>query len=300
MSNFLRKCTRSGVLLLPGTCLFAASAFGIVRRHDVSDMRYQVARQAIPALVDLPYEGHGTLIAPSWVVTAAHAVSYMQGHPKDRFVTIDGRRRAVSRIVVYPGFTAAAPGWKKMFEPLFDKKVSFDAPAWKKRYDAAMGQMRDIALLELKEPVSDVMPMPFYTGSAEAGKIAEIFGEGATGTDLTGAPDDAPHRGALRRAENRITSANGPWLRYVFDCGAGALPLEGVIAGGDSGGPVLIKAGGKWILAGVTHGLDGSLDDVLATRAGTFKLGVCGQTFASTRVSFFAKWIDGTMRAARR
>ena len=41
-------------------------------------------------LADLPYEGHGALIAPSWVVTAAHAVQYMQDHPNERFVTIGG------------------------------------------------------------------------------------------------------------------------------------------------------------------------------------------------------------------
>ncbi|GAA4764831.1 hypothetical protein GCM10023219_06980 [Stakelama sediminis] len=266
-------------------------ASAIVRRHDVPDARYRIDPQAIPALADLPYEGHGALIAPSWVVTAAHAVRYMKDYPKDWFVTIHGKRRAVAHIIVYPGFEAAALAWQAMFKPLFDKTSSFDSVAWMKQYKAAMANMRDIALLELKDPVSDVRPMPFYTGSAEVGQVAQIFGKGATGTDQTGAPANAPHRGALRRAENRITDAHGPWLRYVFDCGSRALPLEGVIAGGDSGGPVLIKVDGKWMLAGVTHGLDGSSADVAATRAGIFKQGVCGQTFASTRISFFTKWI---------
>jgi hypothetical protein len=39
-------------------------------------------------------------------------------------------------------------------------------------------------------------------------------------------------------------------------------------SGGDSGGPVLINVDGKWTLAGLAHGLDGSIRDVLATRAG--------------------------------
>jgi hypothetical protein len=124
-----------------------------------------------------------------------------------------------------------------------------------------------------------------------------VFGEGATGTEITGAADNAPHRGDLRRARNRITQADGPWIRYVFDCGADALPLEGVMGGGDSGGPVLIKVDGKWTLAGLAHGLDGSIQDVLATRAGSLKQGLCGQTFASTRVSFFAHWIADTIKA---
>ncbi|MEO1968500.1 MAG: trypsin-like serine protease [Sphingomonadaceae bacterium] len=275
-----------------GICsVLSAPASAIVRRNDVSDTRYRVDPQAIPALADLPYEGHGTLIAPTWVVTAAHAVRYMKDHPKDWFVTINGKRRAVARIILYPGYEKSASAWKAMFKPLFDKNNVFDEAAWMKKYRVAMSDMRDIALLELKAPVSDVKQLSYYTGSAEIGAVAEIIGKGATGTDLTGAPDNAPHRGELREAENRITDANGPWLRYVFDCGTNALPLEGVIAGGDSGGPVLIKFDGKWTLAGVTHGLDGSLADVRAVRAGTFKQGVCGQTFASKRISFFAEWI---------
>jgi hypothetical protein len=277
--------------------LVSSPASGIVRRHDVSDAQYRVAPQSIPALVDLPYEGHGALIAPRWVVTAAHAVSFMRDNPDDWCVTINGKRRIVVRIIQYPDYAASEQAWKAMFKPLFDKNAPFDAAAWKKDYDGAMSRMHDIALLELKDPVSDVKPMPYYTGSAEAGKVVNLFGAGATGTDVTGVPDDAPHRGVLRRAENRITSADGQWLRYVFDCGAQALPLEGVIAGGDSGGPAMMEVDGRWTLVGLTHGLDGSLADSVATRAGTFKQGTCGQTFASTRVSFFANWITETMRS---
>lgn len=272
----------------------SGSAHAIVRRHDVSDSKYRVKSQSVPWLVNLPTEGHGALINPRWVVTAAHAVSDMRDQPGGRFVIISGRRRIVSQIVVYPDYDASTVGWKNLFKGI----GSGDAAAWIKRYNAAMASMHDIALLELKSPVSDVKPVPYYTGSAEAGQVAELFGEGATGTDLTGVPDNAPHRGALRRAQNRITKADGPWIRYVFNCNADALPLEGVIGGGDSGGPVLINVNGVWTLAGLTHGFDGSIKDVMATRAGTFKQGVCGQTFASTRVSFFAHWIAETISSS--
>ena len=47
-------------------CLLAISlpAYGIVIRHDVDDSKYRVATTEFPALVDLPGEGHGILIAP--------------------------------------------------------------------------------------------------------------------------------------------------------------------------------------------------------------------------------------------
>jgi hypothetical protein len=285
-----------GIALLCGSAIWT-SAFAIVRRHDVDDARYRVSQASIPALADLPHEGHGELIAPSWVVTAAHAVSDMQSHPEERYVTINHKRRAVARIIVHPDYPAAASAWTEMFKPLLSRQQPFDAIAWKKQYDAAMSRMHDIALIELKAPVRDVSPMPYYSGSAETGQRAEIFGEGATGTDVTGAPDNAPHRGLLRRAENRIVSADGPWLRYVFDCGAEALPLEGVIGSGDSGGPVLIKVKGQWTLAGITHGLDGSLRDVQALEAGKFSQGLCGQTFASARLSYFADWIASNIHS---
>jgi hypothetical protein len=268
------------------------AAHAVVIRHGVADSRYLVPEKSIPSLVSLPSEGHGALIAARWVVTVAHAVIDMRARaPGDRYVTINNKRREVVRIVLYPDYETSSEARKKMFEQV----KSGDPAEWKKRYDQSMASMRDIALVELKYPVADVLPMPIYRGTAESGNIAEIYGAGATGTDLTGAPDSAPHRGMLRRAENRITNASGPWLRYVFDCDATALPLEGALGGGDSGGPLLIKSAGRWTLAGLTHGLDGSLEDVLHLRAGDLRQGVCGQTFANTRLSFFAQWIDETI-----
>jgi len=215
----------------------------------------------------------------------------MRDHPKDWFVLIRGQRRVVSRIVIYPDYEAATVGWKELFKEI----NSGDVTAWVKRYDAAMASMHDIGLLELQDPVSDAAPVPYYTGSAEAGQVAELFGDGATGTDITAIPDKAPHRGQWRRAQNRITKADGPWIRYVFDCNSDALPLEGVIGFGDSGGPVVISVNGIWTLAGLAHGLDGTFKEALAVRAGAFKQGLCGQTFASARVSFFAHWIAETV-----
>ncbi len=289
------KRHREGYIVAPclalSLLLIGRSANAIVIRHDVPDARYLVSPQSLPALVDLPFEGHGTLIASHWVVTAAHAVNFMKSHAEARYVTINGKRRDVAKIILYPDYEVSSEAWKK----LFDQLKSGDAVAWKQRYDDAMASMHDIALLELKEPVEDVSPIALYRGSAESGQVVEIYGAGATGTDVSGAPDTADHRGALRRAENRITHASGPWIRYVFDCDPSALPLEGAIAGGDSGGPLLIKAHGQWVLLGITHGLDGSLDDVRHARNGDLRQGVCGQTFASTRVSFYARWIDETI-----
>jgi len=83
------------------------TAVAIVIRHDVDASRYQAHETEFPALVDLPHEGHGVLIAPQWIVTAAHAT---QWHPVDE-VMLNGRCRTVERLFVHPGY-------KKLLEEL--------------------------------------------------------------------------------------------------------------------------------------------------------------------------------------
>jgi hypothetical protein len=254
---------RSLLLFLP----FVASARAIVIREGVPDPTYLAPANEFPALADLPGKGHGTLIRKQWVVTAAHAVH--ERFPES--VTIARKRRRVAETTLHPDFKRVPP-----------PEMKGDAA----RLISTYTQMRDIALLRLIAPIEDVKPAELYRSTDEVGKLVTLYGKGATGNGATGEYANSPHHGLLRRARNRIISAKDQWLAYAFDCSSSAPPSEGVIGSGDSGGPVLVQAGGFQKLAGVTSwkSWEGDLKD--------FRAGVCGQMFYCSRISHYAEWID--------
>jgi len=250
----------------------SAPAGALILRHDVDDARYQVPVTEFRALVDLPHEAHGVLIAPQWVVTAAHATQWHE-HPIEA-VTLNGTSRKVERVVVHPGF-----------KPLPAELLSGDAaPAM--RWQAASD---DIALIKLAEPVTDVTPVAIHRAGDEMGKLVKLLGKGATGNGRDGQDPHSPHRTQLRRAFNLVTVADTRWLGYRFDAPGAAHPLEGMVGSGDSGGPMLLEVDGEWHLAGLASWTyyEG---DVAAYRAGVY-----GLSSRYLRISRYAAWIDDVL-----
>ncbi|HEL3863253.1 TPA: trypsin-like serine protease [Stenotrophomonas maltophilia] len=261
------------LFLMLVTVPFAAGA--IVIRDDVDDARYRIDGSAFPALADLPGEGHGVLIAPRWVVTAAHAAP-MDGMGGE--VTVGGRNYAVERVYLHPGF-------RPMPAALGEEALATGSAG---KIHAFLAASDDIALIRLATPVADVEPVALYRGAGEVAQVATLIGKGATGNGAEGLIPGGSHRTTLRRAFNAITGGNDRYLWYRFDPPPRALPLEGVLGNGDSGGPLVINVQDHWQLAGL-----GSW--ITAVPEHALEAGFYGQVVFNVRISRYAGWIDRVM-----
>lgn len=272
-------------------CLLAVSstAGAVITRADVDDAKYRVPASTFPALADLPDEGHGVLIAPRWVVTAAHAAP-MQMKGMDCDVSIGGVARRVKRVVIYPGY-------KKLPNEIVTEAL---ASGDLSKISAFLAASNDIALIELASPVTDVTPVPLYRGNQEVGMTAELMGKGATGHGDKGQDPGSSHRTVLRRAFNVIVAADDRYVSYRFDAPPAALQLEGITGSGDSGGPLFIGEGNSTQLIGLASWSRYPPDHPFWKTwnpSRPFVEGLYGVVVNAVRVSSYAKWIDGVMSA---
>ncbi|HED4875068.1 TPA: trypsin-like serine protease [Stenotrophomonas maltophilia] len=259
--------------------LFAAlplAAGAVVIRDDVDDARYRIEGSAFPALADMPGEGHGVLIDPRWVVTAAHAAP-MEG--MGATITINGSAYGVERVFLHPGY-------RSMPEALGREALATGNPSGIHAFLAASD---DIALIRLATPVDGVRPVALYRGAAEVTQVVALIGKGATGNGAAGQLPDSPHRTSLRRAYNAVTGGNERYIWYRFDPPPHGLPLEGVLGSGDSGGPLVVNAHGTWQLVGL-----GSW--ITAVPEHALEAGFYGQMVHNVRVSRYVEWIEAVMR----
>jgi Ser/Thr protein kinase RdoA (MazF antagonist) len=191
----------------------------MIIRHDLPDADSLVDERDWPGVITFfDGDGAGSLVAPTWILTAAHTARNI---PSAHEVVIAGERYQVARVVLHP----------------------------ESRDGEAFFTSVDLTLVELARPVHGVTPFGLYTDQDEVGQEVLLLGRGDYGNGLVGV-QGVDHR--LRRVTNRIDTVDECWLAFRFDAPPDGTQFEGVGGEGDSGGPALIEREGRWLIAGVS------------------------------------------------
>jgi hypothetical protein len=225
------------------------------------------------------FAASGVLIAPGWVLTAAHVTS---GATSLKFFLDSGG-----------SWTSFTDGTRS--------GVAADRAYTYSKWSGNLGQGYDIGLFHLASNAGCLsggacQTAIRYTGTGELGQIGTEVGFGKTGTGSTGATTfDGLKRAGTNSVDAFYNTPGNPKriLLADFDSGkssdnsfgsSGQTGMESIIAPGDSGGGLFEAFGGINYLVGITSfdwaRLDGVTDSDYGDVAGW------------TRVEIFNSWID--------
>jgi hypothetical protein len=220
-------------------------AGAILIRADRDDEEYRELATRYPAAVGLGVvEGTGVLIAPRWLLTAAHQGAALR----------------------------AAKGALRIGNASHEIQEVFVHPDWRPGGDA------DLALVLLRTPVAEREAAPIYRLSGEAGEAARIVGTGATGRigDRTPKTDGAA-RAAINTVDRVAARTFGLRLKGPED----ASDLQGALAPGDGGAPAFLEVGGRILVAGIASRTEDTNGDGVAGSVGDWEVYTRVSAFAA-------------------
>lgn len=206
----------------------------------------------------------GSLISPTWVVTAAHCLEKVKAgsiHVVSQVTNLKndrGQNTTVKRIIMHPQFNS--------------KTVT-----------------NDIALLQLQKPITNVKTLALINGSSLLVNMsASVIGWGALSQSDSNAsryPEFLSHAGLPIISNNVCKQAmdNNTPITDTLLC-AGFNNARTDTCQGDSGGPLVVKLNNQWYLAGITS---------WGSPVGCATPGFYG---VYTRVSKYVSYINSTIK----
>lgn len=222
------------------TLIAIPQAHGIVIRDDVSDRKYQELGEQYSSSVAYIGGCVATLVEQYWLLTAAHCMRD-EGRNLETALHLEAPYR-VKEIFVHPS--------------------------------------RDIALIQLKDPIRNGKPANLYNQINEVGQAVVFVGNGGFGNGRDGLSGDD---GEIRGATNTVIEASKCNLVFLFDTPKTATNLEGISGPGDSGGPAFVEIDKTLYVVGVSA----------YQKSNGFKEGHYGVKEYYTRVSSHYPWLRG-------
>lgn len=230
--------------------LFTNMVNAIVIRHDIPDIHYQDLAKSYSASVAYLDRCAATVLSEYWLITASHCVSIANKYPIQ--ISHLSLKYPVEKIVLPP--------------------------------ETAQFSDTDLALLKLKWPLHDSVPVRVYRHKDELGKKVVIVGKGLSGNGLTGEIIDDDIE---RAASNIITSVDKNWINFSFEEPTSSTELEGVSGTEDSGGPAFLMTKNGLYLVGVS-----CCQTPTKTQDGSERQGGYLSTEHYSRISPHWKWIE--------
>ncbi len=268
---------------------------------DISEFPWMVSLQVQDTDGDWAHNCGGTLVAASWILTAAHCVYHTDSNNR---LTVP-YRGAELRVVV--GEDKENGSWnasdlRTVGEPVF-YPASDGSPLYA-RYDTG-DFAGDVALLRLDSPVYGVPVVRLSYGEMPVDTRLTAIGWGRTADYWTGGPypdrlQQIDHLEVKRDADCWDSDEQAIADVQICTKARRGIVTTGGPRKGDSGGPVLLWTAGHWVQLGVASHLPRACSTVVRDGCGFDDIGDSSDNDGDPNftgwasVSRFRQWINST------